>query len=165
MPDTAPDDDLTRRPVRDTDSAALIDLIGACWTAYPGCVLDVDGEEPWLHAPAAYYANRGGAMWVVEREGAVVACIGIVSEGEVAELKSLYVAAAGRRRGLGARLVEVVEAEAARRGVHRIELWSDTRFADAHRLYQRLGYTRTGRDRDLHDLSATTEYEFAKMLP
>ena len=167
MPDTAPETQaaLARRPVRDADSEALIALIGGCWAEYPGCVMDVDGEEPWLRAPAAYYARRGGTMWVVERGGAVLACAGVVPDGERAELKSLYVAAAGRRQGLGARLVAAVEAEAVRRGATRIELWSDTRFDDAHRLYHRLGYTRTGGERELHDRSATVEWEFAKHLP
>jgi hypothetical protein len=45
-----------------------------------------------------------------------------------------------------------------------MELWSDTRFLDAHRLYERLGYRRTGRTRELHDLSDTVEYEFDKPL-
>jgi len=44
---------LVRREVSDADSAALIELITTCFAAYPGCVLDVDGEEPWLRAPAA----------------------------------------------------------------------------------------------------------------
>jgi GNAT superfamily N-acetyltransferase len=142
----------------------LITLIGGCWAEYPGCVLDVDAEEPWLRAPATAYAGKGGAMWVVEQTPAVVACIGLVPHGSRAELKSLYVARAGRRQGLGARLVALVEAEAAARGAREVELWSDTRFAAAHRLYRRLGYARTGRQRDLHDLSATTEYHFNKPL-
>jgi ribosomal protein S18 acetylase RimI-like enzyme len=154
------------RLVRDDDSAGLIALIGACWAEYPGCVLDVDGEEPWLRAPAAAYAESGGTCWVVEDAGEIVACVGVKprADGDV-ELKSLYVAARARRQGLGERLTDLVEADAARLGAERIVLWSDTRFGAAHRLYERLGYVRTGRTRDLHDLSETTEYEFVKSLP
>jgi len=153
------------RLVRDDDSAALIELIGGCWAEYPGCVLDVDGEEPWLRAPAAAYAADGGTCWVVEEDGEVVACVGIKPRPDgTAELKSLYVAQRARRRGLGARLTGLVEEVAARLGMHGMVLWSDTRFGDAHRLYERLGYARTGRTRDLQDLSGTTEYEFAKPL-
>jgi len=153
------------RLVRDDDSAALIELIGACWSEYPGCVLDVDGEEPWLRAPAAAYAGDDGTCWVVEDGGGIVACVGVKPRaGGVAELKSLYVARRARRRGLGARLTGLVEAEATQLGALRVVLWSDTRFRDAHRLYERLGYARTGRTRDLHDLSGTSEYEFAKDL-
>jgi putative acetyltransferase len=42
--------------------------------------------------------------------------------------------------------------------------WSDTRFTDAHRLYARLGYVRTGDRRDLGDISNSSEYRFEKAL-
>jgi N-acetylglutamate synthase-like GNAT family acetyltransferase len=154
------------RPVRDGDSAALIALIDACFAEYPGCVLDVDAEEPWLRAPASAYAAADGRMWVVELDGAVAACVGVKYLGKpTVELKNLYVAAAARRRGLGERLTRLVEAEAARHGAERVDLWSDSRFADAHRLYLRLGYAQLPDTRDLHDLSDTTEYSFTKVLP
>jgi predicted GNAT family N-acyltransferase/RimJ/RimL family protein N-acetyltransferase len=154
------------RPVGDGDSAALIALIGEVWAEYPGCVLDVDAEEPWLRAPAAAYAAKGGALWVVELDGAVVACGGWRPGAEpgTVELKSLYVSATARRRGLGEFLTGLVEDAARRRGAARIELWSDTRFGAAHRLYARLGYARTGATRELHDLSNTVEHGFAKPL-
>jgi len=158
VPDT--ERELVRRPVRDTDSPALIELITDCWSEYPGLVMDVDGEEPWLRAPATAYERKGGLLWVVERAGEVAACAGLVDHGAEVELKSLYVARSARRRGLGAQLVHLIEEHAGERP---IRLWSDTRFEDAHRLYERLGYRRTGRVRDLHDLSRTTEYEFSRM--
>ena len=94
---------------------------------------------------------------------ATIGCSAVV-DGEVAELKRLYVAAAFRQRGLGRALVEHVEAHASAGGASAIELWSDTRFADAHRLYERLGYTATGETRELHDPSDTTEYRFVRHL-
>jgi GNAT superfamily N-acetyltransferase len=156
---------MQRRDVRDEDSAALIALIAECWAAYDGVVLDVDGEEPWLRRPAAAYEEWGGAMWVRESEpGDVIACIGWKPHDDAVELKSLYVHPSARRRGLGAQLIDLVEAVAAERGATTVRLWSDTRFVDAHRLYERRGYDRTGRTRELNDLSATTEYEFRKRL-
>jgi GNAT superfamily N-acetyltransferase len=148
------------RPVRDDDGPALERLITGCWAEYPGCVMDVDNEEPWLRAPATAYAEKGGALWVT---GDLQACVGIRPLADrVAELKSLYVAAPARRGGLGRRLVRRAERWARERGARRIELWSDTRFLDAHRLYQRLGYEFTGATRDLHDRSNTTEYEMVR---
>jgi GNAT superfamily N-acetyltransferase len=155
------------REVRDADSAALIELIGMTWAEYPGVYLHIDEEEPWLRAPATYYAKSGvGArMWVVDDGARLAACVGVkpLEDGAAAELKSLYVAAWARRRGLGAALVDVVERHAVAQGARTIRLWSDSRFADAHRLYIRLGYGRSGR-RELHDLSDTTEYGFVKLL-
>jgi predicted GNAT family N-acyltransferase len=151
------------RPVRDEDGPALERLIAGCWAEYPGCVMDVDNEEPWLRAPAAAYSEKKGALWVTRD---VTACVGMrpLEPGSV-ELKSLYVSASARRGGLGGRLVRRGERWAREQGAARIELWSDTRFLDAHRLYERLGYVRTGKTRDLHDLSDTTEYFFEKELP
>lgn len=152
------------RPVTDADSSALIELIGQCWAAYPGCVLDVDAEEPWLRAPASAYAGWAGEMWVATLDDVVVACVGVKPAEDHAELKSLYVAPAARRRGLGELLIRLVEGEARRLGHRRIELWTDTRFADAHRAYERQGYVRLPVGRELHDLSKTVEHHYAKQL-
>jgi GNAT superfamily N-acetyltransferase len=164
------------RPVRDTDGPALEVLIGGAWSEYEGCVLDVDAEERWMRAPATTYSGDEtpghgryrGAMWVVEDATAPAGLAASVAVRETApgtvELKSLYVSPAARRRGLGAALTHRVEREARRRGAQVVELWTDTRFADAHRLYERLGYVASGQTRDLHDLSNTREYYYTRQL-
>ena len=154
------------RAARDEDSWDLIGLIAACWAEYPGCVLDVHGEEPWLLAPATAYREYGGHLWVVELDGRVVASVALrpAADPGGTALKSLYVARSARRRGLGERLVALVEEESRRRGAAFVELWTDTRFLDAHRLYERLGYQRGPRTRELHDLSRSIEYYYRKDL-
>jgi hypothetical protein len=57
------------RSGRDTDAAGFVALIGACWGEYPGIVFDVEAELPELHALAAYYASKGGALWAAEADG------------------------------------------------------------------------------------------------
>lgn len=153
------------RDARDDDSLDLIGLVARCWAQYPGCVLDVHGEERDLLAPATAFGAAGGRLWVAERQGRLVASVGLVpgDDGTVL-LKKLYVDPTVRRLGLGERLVALVELEATERGVTRIELWSDTRFEDAHRLYERLGYERLPRTRELGDLSETVEFCFVKPL-
>jgi putative acetyltransferase len=94
-----------------------------------------------------------------------VACCGVKPLGDGAvELKSMYVAVAARRQGLARLLDGLVRDEARRRGATRVELWSDTRFADAHVTYAALGYSRLPGERDLHDLSHSREYPFAAQL-
>jgi predicted GNAT family N-acyltransferase/RimJ/RimL family protein N-acetyltransferase len=147
------------RPVRDSDAAAIEHLIGTIWAEYPGVVLDVDGEEPWMRAPASAYDGSGGELFVVpaaEGEG-LTASAGWKRYPGGAELKSLYVAAGSRRQGWGSRLVRFIE---RRVGGHRLTVWSDTRFTDSHAMYERLGYRRTGAARELHDRSQTVELEF-----
>ena len=75
-------------------------------------------------------------------------------------LHKLYVARAARRQGLGTRLCELIFEEARRRGATFVELWSDTRFLDAHRLYENLGFVRGPETRELHDLSDTREFYY-----
>jgi len=48
-------------------------------------------------------------------------------------------------------------------GKRRMILWSDTRFVEAHRLYESLGFRRTGQ-RELHDSNDTVEYGFEMEL-
>jgi predicted GNAT family N-acyltransferase len=147
------------RPVSDDDAAALEVLIGEVWAEYPSIVFDVDGEEPWLRAPATSYAG-GGELWVVPApdSGGLLACAGWRPHPEGAELKSLYVAAGCRRQGWGSRFVHFIERRVGGRA--RLRAWSDTRFADSHQMYGRLGYRRTGATRELHDRSQTIEIEF-----
>jgi putative acetyltransferase len=154
------------RDACDGDAAGLIALIGSVFAEYPGCVLDVDGEAPELRAIARSFAALGGRFWVAEREGRVVGSVGLLP-GEAAggvELRKLYVHRSVRRRGLGRRLCERVEDEARRRGARFVELWSDTRFEDAHRLYEKRGYLRGRVTRELHDLSGSVERYFRRAL-
>lgn len=152
----------------DGDAGEVRRLIGDCFAEYEGCVLDPDGVDAWMAAPASSYADKDGQFWVLTTAGGVglAACVGWAPDGpDQIELKNLYVSAAARRRGLGRRLVALVETVAGERGATTVSLWSDTRFLDAHRLYEGLGYQRTGTERALHDPSNSIEYGFMKHLP
>jgi putative acetyltransferase len=162
------------RPARDDDSAGLIALIDGCFREYPGCVTDVDGEMPELYAIARYAEQRRGRFWIAERNGLVVGSVGVVPvspvvpvpgiDGQGVELLKLYVSSSERGAGLGRTLVGLVEDEARKRNAGFVELWSDTRFTDAHRLYELLGYIRSPFTRDLNDKSNTTEYHYRKVF-
>ena len=154
------------RLARDADADGLIELIAACWSEYPGTVMDVDGELPHLRAIATAFRSWGGRAWVAEAGGHVIGSVGVVPTGDGGgvELRMLYVRASARRSGLGGRLLGLAEAEARRREAGRIELWSDTRFTTAHRFYERRGYQRGPAARELHDLSNSVEYYFSKPL-
>lgn len=152
------------RDGRDSDSDHLIALIRGIYAEYPGCVLDVDSEEPHLRRPASAFDAWGGQLWVAESAGRVVGCVGYADHGQAIQLKHLYVAPTARRSGLGSRLVGLAEAAARSRGRGQVELWTDTRFTDAHRLYERLGYVRCPGTRELLDLSRSVEYHYRKLL-
>ena len=140
--------DVSFRDAVDADSEALIALIGGVFDEYPGCVMDVDGEMPELRAIASHFRRLEGCFRVAERAGSVIGCIGYapLQNGGV-QLHKLY-----------------VEALAAAREATHVELWSDTRFETAHRMYERRGYHRGPKTRELHDKSNTVEYFFCKEL-
>ncbi len=154
------------RDVRDTDAAGLVALVGAAYAEHPGCVLDLPGVDDDLPEPAVAAARRGGRWWVLPAGGRIVASIGTGprrDDGHL-ELKRLYLDVASRGRGLASRAIGLVEAHAAGLGAHAVDLWSDSRFLDAHRRYAALGYRDTGERRQLHDPSDTTEHRFVKAL-
>lgn len=167
---------LTVRELWADDADAVIALVERAYAEYPGCVLDLPGVDADLPVLADRLHAAGGRGWVVTDGDEVVACVGLapVAGNEESrddhvdvhvELKRLYVAATHRRRGLGRALVELVERHAVDdHDATTVELWSDTRFTDAHRLYERCGYVRTRQIRRLHDPSDTTEYRFVHTL-
>ncbi len=154
------------RDGRDTDSAAVIHLVEEAYGEYEGCVLLVEEEEPALLAPATAFKKAGGAFWVVELDTHVIACIGVVATDrpELWELRKLYVLRAARKAGLGKILCHRVEDWVLGKGGEAVELFTDTRFTDAHRLYERMGYRRQPDTRVLDDASHTEEFHYVKSL-
>jgi putative acetyltransferase len=59
--------------------------------------------------------------------------------GADCSLERLYVDPSARRLGAGRALFEKVADRARERGRTKMELWSDKKFVDAHRLYERFG--------------------------
>jgi putative acetyltransferase len=153
------------RDAGDADAAAIVALVGDVWSEYPGKVLDPARDMPELLAPASTYAAWDGRFWVVEGdEGRLLGTIAVkpTSTPGVVELQKLYVAKGARRTGLGAMLCGLVEREARRRGAHTVELWSDVKLLDAHRLYQRLGYARGAELKRYDDTSSTIRCYYSK---
>lgn len=65
----------------------------------------------------------------------------IWSEGEEAYVAELYVAPEHRGRGLGSALMEAALDHCRERGCDHVFLGTDEGDADAHRLYERFGFT------------------------
>jgi GNAT superfamily N-acetyltransferase len=151
------------RPGQDSDGPALIALIWACWSAYPGVKMHVDAEMPELHALATYYAGQGGALWVAETDGApagMIATRPLQDHGW--EICRVYVHPANHGSGLGHVLLDHAERHAIAAGANRLLLYSDTRFHRAHHFYEKHSYVRRGAVRVLNDISNSLEYGYAK---
>jgi GNAT superfamily N-acetyltransferase len=151
------------RAGRDADGPALIALIWACWSAYPGIKMDVDAEMPELHALATYYATQGGALWIAEAGGMLTGMIATRPLPDSTwEICRVYVVPAQHGFGLGHTLLDHAERHAIAAGAGRLMLYSDTRFDRAHRFYEKRSYVRRGGVRVLNDISNSLEYGYAK---
>ena len=153
---------LVLRPTIPEDVPGILNLIAGVYREYD-CVLDAEGEEPHLLQPGPYFRSHGGEFWVVEDSGQIRATAAVLLHDDEGELKSLYVHPSLRKQGWGRRLTELAIDFARKHGKSKMILWSDTRFADAHRLYRSLGFRQTGL-RDLHDSNNTVEYGFEMRL-
>jgi len=155
------------RPVCDDDAEALYALIGGCFDEYrdQGVVMDRDGIDSDLEAWASSLTATGGEGWVVDHvDGGLAASIGYGLDGDIGEIKRLYMRTDMRGQGLADRLLALVEDAVRTRSGRRMMLWSDTRFTRAHSFYRRWGYVQLPETRRLFDPSDTTEYQFAKEL-
>lgn len=119
------------RPARKADSTAAAAVVRAVFAEY-GFTWDEDGYHADLRDVEAAYP----AFFVAELDGRIVGTAGLSEHGS---LERLYVLADARGTGAGSALLAAVADEARRRGHDRLEIWSDKRFEDAHRLYRRAG--------------------------
>jgi GNAT superfamily N-acetyltransferase len=128
-------------------------------------VYDPATEVPDLLDFERRYAPPSGAFFVVHEAGRVVGSVGVEQlEHGLAELHRLYLDAPLRGQGMGRALVEVVLAWCRARDIDRLVLWSDTRFDRAHRLYEQMGFERTGERVLEGDVNGSREYGFARAI-
>ena len=89
----------------------------------------------------SFYADPGFVLLARGEDGAT-GCVALrVLEPGTGEVRRLYVAPAGRSRGLGRRLVVRLIEEARARGVERLVLQTLPTMTHAERLYRDLGFT------------------------
>jgi len=72
-------------------------------------------------------------------------------------LQRLYVRPGARRGGAGSALMATVISSARELSRTQLEIWSDKRFAEAHKLYERFGAVLVG-DRICHDPDKSPEW-------
>lgn len=105
-------------------------------------------------------------FWTIADGDELVGCVALKElDAEHGELKSMRTDAAARGRGLGARLLEHVLAEAARRGYRRVSLETGSQefFRPARTLYAKYGFVECGPFGDYvldpHSVFMTLEFE------
>lgn len=120
--------------------------------------LDIPGTayyDPELDHLSEYYAKKSqeGTYFIAEtEEGEVVGGIGMeVFAGfqSCGEIQKLYVLEKSKRQGLGQRLLEQIESYAKEKGLERLYLETHSNLQEAVRLYERNGYGKIERPKEV----------------
>lgn len=139
-------------------SQGAVEVVRAVFDEY-GFTWDEAEYHADLYDVPTYYLSKGNLFYVSIVDGRVVGTVGLELfppvpgvagvpaeiDGKVrisgcdCSLERLYVHPEARRMGVGSALFEKAVAEAQARGCRAMEIWSDKRLVDAHRLYKRYG--------------------------
>lgn len=105
-------------------------------------------DQRYLDAFAAIERDRNQRLVVSEQDGAVIGCMqitfipGISRRGAWrGQIESVRVARSRRGGGIGAAMFEWAIGECRRHGCTLVQLYTDKSRQDAHRFYERLGFT------------------------
>ncbi len=164
------DDTFTTRLANHRDQAAIIELIDQVYREYGDRVCLSGADQDLLDLKAAYF-DQNGAFWVLEDgQGRIVGTHAAKpiseppadsSNSPICTFRRLYLEAGLRGTQLGADLMEVTFDWARQNRFERVEFWSDTRFARAHRFFSKLGFHKTEEVRHLDDgVAPYSEYLF-----
>lgn len=164
------------RPATPNDAPGIVETVRAVYDEY-GFTWEAEGYHADLHDPQTHYIDKGHLFWVCEIDKIVVGTsalelfppiLGLLGDkiwlddnyrigGCDCALQRLYVRLEFRRRGLGRELFLQTLNSARELGRHAMEIWSDKRFVDAHRLYEKFGASLVG-DRICNDPDKAPEW-------
>jgi GNAT superfamily N-acetyltransferase len=141
---------LVIRPAIEADLGRAVELL--VLGALPGGPPRV--EDPADVAPYAAALREiddaGGAVLVAELRGEVIGVCQLTvfrhlqaNGGRCAEIESVHVHPDHRGSGVGTALLRDAVGRARAIGCYRVQLTSNARREDAHRFYERLGFSRT----------------------
>ncbi|MBL8060477.1 MAG: GNAT family N-acetyltransferase [Chthonomonas sp.] len=160
------------RLAQPTDSEGVVRTVRAVYDEY-GFTWEEGGYHADLYDLRPYCDLERARFWVAELDGRVVGCGGIRfftkipgQQGELvivddyervagtsAEIIRMYVHPEARRSGIATAIMNEIKAATS----EPIEIWSDKRFINAHRLYQRFGAEVVG-ERICHDPDQAPEW-------
>lgn len=141
------------RLARQTDSAAVVDLVDRVYREY-GEQIYLQGADADLLELEGTYFQRGGVFWVLELDGKVFGSHAAFPDPDqegVCKFRRLYVDQSVRGTHWSTDLMQIAIDWAETQGFRRIEFWSDTRFKRAHRFFPRFGFQTDGRTRQMDD--------------
>jgi predicted N-acetyltransferase YhbS len=139
-------DSLVLRTAAPGDAAPLAATIAAAFEQYRGRLVPESGAfRETAEAISRELADEGGAI-IAEQGDEALGCVMVRPVGGDLYLGRLAVIPAARGRGIARRLVQEVEAEAARLGVAGVRLSVRIALTENQRLFAALGYVETSRE-------------------
>ncbi len=111
------------------------------YVAAIGVDLEFQGFSDELDSLPGEYDSPAGALLLAEEEGEYVGCVALRRlEKDICEMKRLYVAPAGRGRGLGLKLAEAIIVRACELDYKKMRLDTLATMTEARQLYSSLGF-------------------------
>ncbi|MBI4718476.1 MAG: GNAT family N-acetyltransferase [Planctomycetes bacterium] len=129
------------RPATNQDGDGIRHVLLTVLREY-GLEADHVGVDADLDDVTGNYSARGGFFDVlIDDDGRIVGTVGLfVVDGEVCELRKMYLLRQHRGQGWGRRMLEHVLCEARLRGFRRMVLETSSKLVEAIRLYERYGF-------------------------
>jgi putative acetyltransferase len=156
----------TLRPFAADDEDGVIALVDRVYREY-GERLCLKGADRDLTDIPGTYLQPGGSFVVLAGDTILGshAMLPLDRENGTCTFRRLYLDSSLRGTGWGETLMDWAVEDARGEGFQRVEFWSDTRFTRAHRFFERIGFQRDGRSREMVDgWSPYQEYFFWRDL-
>ena len=151
------------RPATREDEPQLVRLIDEVYREY-GDEVDLEGYDRDLLDVEASYREVGGEFVVLEEDGRISgahATQPVDRDEGVVTFRRLYLPPRNRGTGAGKALMDWAVGWSREHGYRRVEFWSDTRFARAHRFFADYGFVRGGIRHVEEGKLSFSEYHFS----
>jgi len=156
-------EDRTLRLATREDGPELVRLIDEVYREY-GDEVDLEGYDRDLLDVEGAYRKAGGEFVVMEENGRIIgahATEPVDREKGIVTFRRLYLPPRIRGTGAGKFLMDWAVEWSREHGYGRVEFWSDTRFARAHRFFERYGFCRGGIRHVEEGKLSFSEYHFS----
>jgi putative acetyltransferase len=157
-----PEAQLVVRRAELDDAPAIAEVLHQSFVEFKALYTEGGFAATALSAEQVVSRMGEGPVWVALREDVVLGTVAAVVKDESVYIRGMAVLPRARGSGVGAQLLQQVEAWTRHEGYNRLFL-STTPFLDsAIRLYEQFGFRRIGSE--LHDLFGTPLFTMEKLL-
>lgn len=152
------------RNATNADGKAIAKLIDSVYGEYGDRLMLEGADSDLLDIEKNYFAVGGTFVAVESAAGEIIATHSVLPANDndgLCWFKRLYLHPTKRGTEWGNILMNWAIIVAQRKGLERVEFWSDSRFKRAHQFFERFGFRRDGRERHMDDGSMPySEYFF-----